>query len=80
MLDTVRKFVYNRTFMLAGATVVSIVLAAFGIEVPHIEGTGVSLVLAVATGLHAVTAEEAAYFQGLFDQIAHNDADETPAA
>jgi hypothetical protein len=67
MLDTVRKFVYNRTFMLALATVVSVIAGAFGYQIPHVPETWVSLALAVLTGVHAVSAQEAAYLQGLIE-------------
>jgi hypothetical protein len=66
-VETVKKFVFNRTFMLAVATVVSVIAGALGYQIPHVPETWVSLALAVATGLHAVSAQEAAYLQGLIE-------------
>lgn len=69
LIATLRQYAMNKTFMLALATVLSIVLAAFGIVVPHVPAEYVTAALAILTGLKAVSAEEAAYFDGLFDAI-----------
>jgi hypothetical protein len=72
MLDTVKKFVFNKTFALAAITVVTVILGQFGIQIPHVPDSIITLVFAALTGIHAVTAQEAAYLQGLIESTQQN--------
>ena len=74
-MSFLRYAVTHKAALFAAATVLSMVLASFGITIPKVDPAIVSGVLAVLTGYFGVTSDEAAFIDGFIAALESVDAD-----
>ena len=74
-LSFLRHAMTHKAALMAVATVMSIVLASFGIAIPHVSHEIVTGVLPVLTGYFGVTTDEAAFIDGFIAALEGEDAD-----